>query len=166
MNITCLSLNRASTLASTVLCTVYGMDGRCRVRYGSSVGKEHKWKTNTPSCSAEFSSSEVCSDLIWWFGFNLPEIMKDTVTKRYIVNNINQHLRNYFLGWSLLPSATVAAERLCFHRRLSVHRVGARCTPPWADTLPRWLLLRTVRILLECILVKEITCQIIMSCHD
>ena len=120
-----------------------------------------------------------------------------------------------------LPSATVVAERLCFHRCLSVH--GGRCTPPgrhppphsrqtppgqtppadtpppqtpprqtlrqadtppWADTPrqtpplgrhlpgrhtpasdiwwpsleppadpPRWILQRTVDILLECILV-------------
>ena len=32
----------------------------------------------------------------------------------------------------LLPFATVVAERLCFHKRLSVHR--RRCTLPWADT--------------------------------
>ena len=62
----------------------------------------------------------------------------------------------------LLPSATVVAERLCFHKCLSVHRV--RCTPlPWQahplarHTTPpppsRWLLQRTVRILLECFLV-------------
>ena len=73
-----------------------------------------------------------------------------------------------------LPSATVVVERLCFHRCLSVHR-GEVCTL-WADTplasdihtradtpqpgqtlpLPRdgrWSLQRTVRILLECILV-------------
>ena len=102
------SLNRASTLASTVLCTVYGMDGRCRVWYGSSVGKEHKWKTKTPSCSAEFSSSEFCSDLIWWFGFSLPEMMKDTVNKFHIVYDVNQHL------FQLLSSLVSIWEITCY----------------------------------------------------
>ena len=70
----------------------------------------------------------------------------------------------------LLPSATVVAERLCFHKCLSVHR--GRCTPlPWqaepdSQTPPgqtppppdipptsRRLLQLMVRILLECILV-------------
>ena len=36
---------------------------------------------------------------------------------------------------SFLPSGTVAAERLCFYRCLSVHGVG-RCNLPWADTPP------------------------------
>ena len=83
----------------------------------------------------------------------------------------------------LLPSAIVVAERLYFHRCLSVHE-GGRCTPlagrhpHWADTLlagrhpsdrqtppppagrhprvdtpRRRPLQRTIRILLECILV-------------
>ena len=34
----------------------------------------------------------------------------------------------------LLPSATVVAERLCFRRCLSVHRVGGRHPP--RDTVP------------------------------
>ena len=73
-----------------------------------------------------------------------------------------------------LPSATVVAERLCFHKRLSVHR--GEVYTPWADTsFPRQTppshqadtpcgqtpppttkqpLQRTVRIILECILVQ------------
>ena len=83
-------------------------------------------------------------------------------------------------GTRFLPSATVVAEWLCFHRCLSV---DGGCTPPkkthgetppcQADSLsvhrgvvhqadipcqaappPRWLLQRTVPILLECILVN------------
>ena len=75
---------------------------------------------------------------------------------------------------NFLPSATVVAERLCFHRCLFVYRGGvhpqgrhppprADILPPWTDTLPplgrhppspsRRLLQRTVQILLECILV-------------
>ena len=34
----------------------------------------------------------------------------------------------------LLPSATVVAERFCFHRCLSVHRVGEVYTLLWAET--------------------------------
>ena len=62
----------------------------------------------------------------------------------------------------LIPSATVVAERLCFHMCLSVHKgkgsvldrhqadyPPGRQTPPWADT-PQ----QTVRIVLECILIK------------
>ena len=70
---------------------------------------------------------------------------------------------------------------LCFHRRLSVHGGGGGggvvgCTPlarqtPRADTTPgqtpppppRWLLQRTVRILLECILVSNI-CLVNFPC--
>ena len=48
-----------------------------------------------------------------------------------------------------LPSVAVVAERLCFHRCLSVHR-GGGVHPPG-----RRLLQLTVRILLECILVKQ-----------
>ena len=61
----------------------------------------------------------------------------------------------------LLPSATVVAQRLCFHRCLSVH--GGWCTPPLAGRHPqphptpsRRLLQRTVCILLECILISVI----------
>ena len=54
-----------------------------------------------------------------------------------------------------LPFATVVAERLCFHMCLSVHREGGGVHPPAVDTPPsRRLLQRTLRILLECILVK------------
>ena len=74
---------------------------------------------------------------------------------------------DYNWRYVLLPSATVVAERLCFHRCLSVHRRGgvhpwpgrhppsllgrqkARQTPPGRRPLQR-----TVRILLECILVS------------
>ena len=34
----------------------------------------------------------------------------------------------------LLPSAIVVAERLYFHRCLSVHEGGGRCTPPGRQT--------------------------------
>ena len=51
-----------------------------------------------------------------------------------------------------LPSATVVVERLCFHMCLSVHR--GRCTPPSTPPPSRRPLQRTVRILLECILVS------------
>ena len=74
---------------------------------------------------------------------------------------------DYNWRYVLLPSATVVAERLCFHRCLSVHRRGgvhpwpgrhppsllgrqkARQTPPGRRPLER-----TVRILLECILIS------------
>ena len=76
----------------------------------------------------------------------------------------------------LIPSATVVAERLCFHMCLSVHMGEGKCTwtdtpwqadtplgrqppgrqtppadTPWADTPPPQ---QTVRIVLECILIK------------
>ena len=71
---------------------------------------------------------------------------------------------------SFLPSATVVAERLCFHKLLSFCPQGDVYTPlgrpPWEQTpprqtsyplqthpLPRRPLQRTARILLECILV-------------
>ena len=64
-----------------------------------------------------------------------------------------------------LPSVTVVAERLCFHRCLSVHgrevytpgQTLCRADTPLGRTPPlpsRRLLQRTVRILLECILVS------------
>ena len=98
---------------------------------------------------------------------------------------------NYIVVYLLLPSTTVVAERLCFHRCLSVHtpcqahprkadtpRPGrhppgrqtpllAGRHPSWQadtpyreDTPTRWLLQRTVRILLECILVWKLNASI------
>ena len=63
---------------------------------------------------------------------------------------------------SFLPSATVVAERLCFHRCQSMGE--GKVYTPRPDTPLRWLLQRTVRILLECILLlnlfnKHFTCQ-------
>ena len=59
-----------------------------------------------------------------------------------------------------LPSATVVAERLCFHRCLSVHRGEVYTPPGQADTHRpppgRLPVQRTVRILLECILVCKL----------
>ena len=52
-----------------------------------------------------------------------------------------------------LSSVAVVAERLCFHRCLSVHR-GGGVHPPGRHPPGRRLLQLTVRILLECILVK------------
>ena len=58
-----------------------------------------------------------------------------------------------------LPSSTVVADRLCFHRCLSVHR-GEVCHPLGRHPLVRHPCSRrplqpTVRILLECILVSS-----------
>ena len=83
-----------------------------------------------------------------------------------------------------------SCERLCFHRCLSVHRGGVypRADTPWADPPPTWLLVilfekgvmyralapsfstrhgdkqRTVRILLECILVLQIYSFSVWQC--
>ena len=68
-----LSLNKASTLASTVLCTVYGTDGRCCVRYLSRVGKDLIWNTKSPPCSVKSPAGELCPD-VPQVCFNFPEM--------------------------------------------------------------------------------------------
>ena len=76
----------------------------------------------------------------------------------------------FYVRKLLLSSATVVAERLCFHKRLSFCPQGGVHAPPpthtpWPGRQPlarrtpppgRLPLQRTVRILLECILVVEI----------
>ena len=66
----------------------------------------------------------------------------------------NKYSHVYVILLCLLPSATVVAEKLCFHRCLSVHRGGGggiHPPPPRQTPLARdgWLLQRMVRILLE-----------------
>ena len=49
---------------------------------------------------------------------------------------LNTKLGKLYEWWGcgkFLPSATVVAERLCFHRGLSVHR---ECTPPGRQKPP------------------------------
>ena len=81
---------------------------------------------------------------------------------------------------SSLPSATIVAERQCFQKRLSVPPVKQTPpgqTPPPGQTLPRAdppdrhspppsrPLQRVVRILLECILVLNVSCFYLDRIH-
>ena len=98
------------------------------------------------------------------------------INLRSLLTDIRLFIRSvkFFVKWKFLPSAT-KLRRLCFYRRVSVHTGGGvsasvhagippawEQTPPWSrppgsrHTPPeRRPLLRTARILLECILVMD-----------
>ena len=130
-------------------------------------------------CSSRYTPLVRDSDKLlrfWYLSFKYIEPMESQYHRKRNFLTLKKEVQllqiktEHFFSCSLLPSATVVAERLCFHRCLSVHGRGRRWTtpcqadtpphplsgrhphslpdrhppgrhlPPWADTPPKWLL--------------------------